>query len=441
MCLTELARTICENLQWVAPNGNNKYYRDALAFQNHAGEGTEENMVKKELIELLFEAASIQRWNDHIRPHKGFTELDKQAHKMIFAYVLAKFETADRNTPISWRKLIEGGFFELLHRIVLTDIKPPIFHKLMAEKGDKLNGWVLDRLRDSVAPVGGGFADNFSIYLFDAEYAALEKKILKAAHYLATNWEFSIIYHLNANLYGLNETKAKIADEIEEHYELAGVQKLQLGKKTGHFMDLVGQLRFQQRWAQTPRIPETSVMGHMLIVAMLSYLASVELGACDKRVSNNYLSGLFHDLPEVLTRDIVSPVKRSVEGLEELIKEIESRQVEEKLLPLLPAAWHKELRYFMEDEFANKICLDGSVRHVEPGEIGRQFNEDCYSPIDGELIKTCDHFAAYMEAYLSMSHGVRSHYLKDGYHALFEQYREKKVAGMEFGRWFNYFQL
>ena len=51
---------------------------------------------------------------------------------------------------------------------------------------------------------------------------------------MATNWEFRLVYTLNANLYGLEETKAAIEDEIEEYYHLAGVQKLQLGKKTSH---------------------------------------------------------------------------------------------------------------------------------------------------------------------------------------------------------------
>lgn len=36
--------------------------------------------LPRDLIEFIFEAAHIQRWNDHIRP-QGFTELDKQAHK------------------------------------------------------------------------------------------------------------------------------------------------------------------------------------------------------------------------------------------------------------------------------------------------------------------------------------------------------------------------
>ena len=105
-------------------------------------------MITWELLLLLFEAASIQRWNDHNRPHKGFTELDKQAHKMIYAFLLAKFEETDRGITIDWRKLLEGGIFEFLHRIVLTDIKPPIFHRLMAEKGELLNQWVLTELEN-----------------------------------------------------------------------------------------------------------------------------------------------------------------------------------------------------------------------------------------------------------------------------------------------------
>ncbi|HAA38037.1 MAG TPA: HAD family hydrolase [Firmicutes bacterium] len=397
-------------------------------------------MIKKELIELLFDAASIQRWNDHNRPYKGFTELDKQAQKMVYAYLLAKFEQTDRNAVVNWRQLIEGGFFEFLHRIILTDIKPPIFHKLMDEKGEQLNQWVIAQLTEALAGVRDNFLEKFKAYLFQPEYSEREKSILKASHYLATNWEFRLVYTLNANLYGLEETKAAIEDEIEEHYHLAGVQKLQLGKKTSHFMDLVGQLRFQQRWAQTARLPETSVLGHMLIVAMLSYLVSTELNACDQRLVNNYLTGLFHDLPEVLTRDIVSPVKRSVAGLDELIKDIEQRQVEEKLLPLLPAAWHQELRYFTENEFANRVLLDGQVTIVEADAISSRYNEDRYSPIDGELIRACDHFAAYMEAYLSLSHGIKSHHLAEGCRQLWLQYQNKTIAGFPFGQWFNYFR-
>lgn len=57
------------------------------------------------------------------------------------------------------------------------------------------------------------------------------------------------------------------------------MQKLSLHGKTSKFIDLVGQLRFQKRWSQSPRVPETSVMGHVLIVAVLAYVCSLRTGA------------------------------------------------------------------------------------------------------------------------------------------------------------------
>ncbi len=400
-------------------------------------------MIKKELLELLFEAASIQRWNDHIRP-EHFTELDKQAHKMVYAFVLAKIEEADHGTDIDWVRLIEGGLFEFLHRIILTDIKPPVYYKLMAEKGEQLNSWVMEKLEEKVPGLRGSRVDllaRMEQYFSLSKRANLEKKILQAAHYLATNWEFKIIYRLNEGLFGLEETKAAIANQIEEHYDLAGVQKLSLGKKTSNFLDLVGQLRFQQRWAQSPRVPKTSVMGHMLIVAMMSYLCSVEFEACPKRVYNNYFAALFHDLPEVLTRDIVSPVKRSVAGIEEIIKEIEHRQLEERIFPLLPVEWHDELRYFTADEFTGRIIDNEQIRAVSSEEISRHYNHDRFSPLDGEIIKACDQLAAYIETFLSISHGIKSYHLEEGNRQIYNRYREQVVAGINFGLLFSYFKI
>lgn len=397
-------------------------------------------MIRKELLELLFEAASIQRWNDHIRP-EHFTELDKQAHKMVYAYVLAKIEETDRGAVIDWPRLIEGGLFEFLQRIVLTDIKPPIYYQLMAEKGAQLNRWVLEKLKDKVTDLRVDLLAQMEQYFFSSDPSGLEKRILKAAHYLATNWEFKIIYRLNEGLYGLEETKAAITNQIEEHYDLAGVQKLALSKKTSNFLDLVGQLRFQQRWAQSPRVPRTSVMGHMLIVAMFSYLCSVELEACPKRIYNNYFAALFHDLPEVLTRDIVSPVKRSVAGIEEIIKDIEKRQLEERIFPLLPAEWHDELKYFTDNEFASKIYEGERIRTVSSDEINKSFNRDHFSPLDGEIIKACDQLAAYIETFLSISHGIKSYHLEEGNRQLYSSYSNQIIAGINFGQLFSYFKI
>lgn len=383
----------------------------------------------------------MQRWNDHIRPHKGFTELDKQAHKLFYAYVIGKLEEDD-GTAINWTGLIEGAIFEFFQRIMLTDIKPPIFHKLMEKHGEQLNRYVLDHLKDKgVYEIEKGLESRIERYFFDQSYNSYEKRILKASHYLATNWEFDIVYRLSSNFFGLEETKRSIERQIEEHKDINGVQKLMFNKNARDFLNLIGQLRFQQRWAQTPRLPETSVAGHMLIVAVLSYMMSLEIGACSKRKYNNFFAGLFHDMPEVLTRDIVSPVKNSIGGLGELIKVIEDSQMEDVIYPLLPAGWDKEIRYFTENEFSSKIVKGGSVVQVTSDEINAGYNEDIFSPVDGNLIEVCDKLAAYLEAWLSIKHGISSRNLREGHQHLYDKFRSVKAAGLDTGMIFDYFRL
>jgi putative hydrolases of HD superfamily len=397
-------------------------------------------MVEK-LIERFFEAASMQRWNDHIRPVE-LTELDKQAHKMVIAYVIAKIEE-DRNEGINinWINLIEGLIFEFLYRLVLTDIKPPVFHRMMVEKRNELNKHVLNELKDDLDSLNNvKFKLKFESYFSNPENT-LERRILRAAHYLATNWEFKIIYHSAPFIYGIEKTKENIENQIEDHYDLIGVQKILLGKKSYGFVDLCGQLRFQKRWAHSPRVPETSVLGHMLIVAITAYLCTIEMETtpCDKRIYNNFFAGLFHDLPEVSTRDIISPVK-SAADLEDIIKDYENERMKEEVLPLIPKTWHEEMKYFTEAEFENKIKEENIIKKsLKFKDINKTYNEDKFSPLDGELIKACDKLAAFVEANLSIEYGIRSKFLLEGRENIYSRFRGKKVSGTDFGRIFDYF--
>lgn len=396
-------------------------------------------MISKSLIERIYDAASIQRWNDHVRPVE-LTELDKQAHKVVIAFVVGKYEELHRGQKIDWLHIIEGGLFEFLSRVIMTDIKPPVYYAMMKKKGEELKKWVLEQLGEDFRSLEGDMDERFESYLFNPEYATIEKRILKAAHYLATNWEFRIIYHSCPFVYGIEKTKEEIENQIEDHYDMIGVQKISLGKKSFGFIDLCGQLRFQKRWGQSPRIPQTSVLGHMLVVASLSYFCSNEIGACGQRKYNNFFGGLFHDLPEVLTRDIVTPVKTSVEGIQEIIEEYETLQLEERILPLLPKQWHGEMNYFLENQFDNRVIVDKEVATgISSDEMQVKYNDNEFSPIDGQLIKACDAFAAFIEASLSINHGIRSHHLKEGYEKLYSQYKGKKMAGIHFGQLFDYF--
>jgi putative hydrolases of HD superfamily len=380
----------------------------------------------------------MQRWNDLIRPVE-LTELDKQSHKMIIAYVIAKIEEDSKDVNIDWIELIDGFLFEFLYRLVLTDIKPQVFHKIREKKGDELNHHVLKELK----PDFDGFNElfhKFEDYLLNPEIT-LEKRIVRASHYLATNWEFKIIYHTAPFIYGIDKTKENIENQIEDHYDLVGVQKILLGKKSFGFIDLCGQLRFQKRWAQSPRIPQTSVLGHMLMVGIISYLSTIEMNpsACEKRYINNFFGGLFHDLPEALTKDIISPVKKGAK-LENIIKEYEMERMKEEVYPLIPKLWYDELQYFTDDEFENKIKEGDEVKKVENI---NEFNEDKFSPIDGQLIDISDQLAAFIEADISRKHGITSEALENGWNSSIEKFKTKKYSeynGIDFKRILYYFK-
>ena len=395
-------------------------------------------MIKKEVISLMYEAAAIQRWNDHIRPQPGFTELDKQAHKMFYAYVLAKCEGDGEYDPV---KLIEGGIFEFFHRIIVTDIIPPIYHKLIKRTGVQLNRWVLGELSDSLGDLKGGFFERMQEYYQNPEYAKKEKMILKAAHYCATNWEFNVIYPMNSTTYGIEQVKREMTEGLAACDTFSGFKYFMGSPYLKDFLSLLGKLRYQQRWSKASRIPEPFVMGHMLVVAILSYFCGLEVGACRKRLENDFFGGLFHDIPEVLTRDIVSPVKSSVKGLDDIIRGIEEEQMQEVIFPLLPESWHSEIKYFTTNEFSSKIKYDEDIVVVTTDEINEEFNEEKFSPIDGELIRACDHISAYVEAYLSLCNGMNSEQVVLGYKNLSEKYKNKTIGGIDFDRVFAGFKI
>ncbi|WP_151948012.1 HD domain-containing protein [Aliarcobacter butzleri] len=385
-------------------------------------------MINPKIIDYIFSSASIQRWNDYPRM-VDLVELDKQAHKFIIAYFIAKFEN-----DINFTHLIEAGIFEFLRRVVVTDIRPDVFRKALQKKSKEINSWVISKLKPSIETIDNGvFLQKFEEFLNNPEIYKKERFILKAASYLATKWEFSIIYQTSQFLSDIEDVKKSVDEELEDYYELIAVRKIALNKKLSKIVDLSGRLRFQKRWAQTPRIPETSVLGHMLTVAIFSYFFSLEVKACDKRLQNNFFTALFHDLPEALTRDIISPVKYSVDELSEIIAEYEVEKIEDAILPNIPENIRDEFSYILgiydgiKEEFANKIKIDGKIEIVD--DISK-YNIDKYEAIDGLALKQCDKLSAFVEASLSISHGIKSKELISGKKEILKSLKE--VQGVDF---------
>ncbi len=193
-------------------------------------------MIRKALLFRIYDAANMQRWNDKIRPVE-LRELDKQAHKMVIAYMLGKFE--EQNPAFDWIEVIEGGMIQFLQRTVLTDLKPQVFYKIKEDKDRyaRLNQWVYEQLKPVISSLGAGFEERYRSYFDNAE-EDVNRRILDAAHFYATKWEFDIIERANPRGYEIEEIRRDLEMRQERYYDLKGMQELMLYSRLRNFIDL-----------------------------------------------------------------------------------------------------------------------------------------------------------------------------------------------------------
>ena len=355
--------------------------------------------MNMDLIYRFFDAVNMHRWNDHLRP-LDLTEVDKQAHKAAIAWVLGKYEEQENGTDLDWQRIIEHSIFSFLKRTVLTDLKPQLLHRMEDEKFDEVNDYVIGEIRKDIADIDPSFMARFEEYL-RGPLDSIEDQIISAAHYMATNWEFNILYDMNKRSFGIEQTKTTLAMELGRYTHLVGVRKV-IDSQSMTFVDLIGQLRFQQRWTRIPRMPQTTVLGHSLMVAIMTYLHDLDDNVGERQIYNDYYTALFHDLPEVLTKDVITPVKVNVHGLVDILDEYEHELVNTKIMPLIPESWHEEFRFLTFEPFADK-------------------DDARYGRVNGSCIKLCDVMGAYLEANVSRRIGIHSAKLKQGEDSLRER--------------------
>ena len=402
--------------------------------------------MNKNLILKIFEGFSIQRWNDLIRPF-DLVEMDKAGEKMVIAYIIGKYEEKKGN-KINWKWMAYASLFDLLKKIALCDIKAPVQQMLKKEftrEYMRLNEWVLKQYRQLITD--DSLFSDFTIYIGQKagsfktpDDLATSIHVYNAAHKYSTIRELEMLSVVNEKE-RLSKIENELKADIQPYLDLEGLQKLMTRQKEFDFLLKIEQLRFQTRWNQTPRVPATSVLGHCFFVAIMTLLLGRETNPdmCERRVVNNYFSALFHDLPESVTRDIISPVKQATDALPNIVKKIEDEIVNKELVPLMDKSYVDEVIYYTSDEFTDRIKgKDGKVQKVTWEELNGKYNKDNFNPVDGRLVRIFDHLSALMEADISIKHGITSSHLQGGRDGMLELYPiDEKISGIEVNKLFH----
>lgn len=368
----------------------------------------------------IFESFTILRWTDFMRP-TDFVQIEKNASQAILCYIIGKEYEEKTGQTLDWKFIVESNIYGLLFKIATSDIKSTVSNEIKKQDNylKQLSDYIINAYYDDKMLSKDAKMllnkKNFKKYVETAnrkekidEKHKVEYEICYIAHKFSTYREFCYIKNfneaspdfskVNAELQTANIRNKTTNDTLKRIF-----RELEIDSNLSKFYMYFEKLRPQIRWSQTSRIPQTTVLGHSMYVAVLTYFAIVELNKkskskCkDKVLVDNFYSALFHDLPESLTRDIISPVKREVKGLKENLARIEYDIINENMFNLIPdKEWRKDFFYLL-----------GVKNGTFDSFCDRKF-------IFGKLIKFMDNIAAFMEAKLSVETGIDSHELQKG---------------------------
>jgi len=347
----------------------------------------------------------------------------KHAHMMVIAWVLGRVYEDNINAPgypakrragldwlAFWTYIVERGLFELLRKCVVSDLKSQVWERIVAdgEARRKLNEYTLSVLVDCARTGPPSLIGRMRSCADgrESEEERLAWDVLRAASGIATAWEFDLLEPGNAFQAEMERIRDNLRRERLEYQYVPGVRELERPDSgLRAFVDLCGRLRFQERWSTTPVLPRCPVLDHELMVANLTYLVGLERDYPPEQILANYYAGLFHDLGEAMTRDIVRDVK-ALPDLSDVMahaSDFASREFKDTLTCMLPPAWYQQVEYLAAHG------LEDADRPEEPPHLYGPAADGCTDswPVWQEDVVTgADDFANFVEAASSVDYGV-----------------------------------
>ncbi|MDQ1343370.1 MAG: hypothetical protein QG650_89 [Patescibacteria group bacterium] len=325
-------------------------------------------------VSLAFRGLSTYRWNNFPRVEQ-VTATDNVAFSLHVAHLVALSYEAETGTKVDigylYRRALFSSFSTFLHSDISNEVKqhvktknPAIYQKLSDVAYDRLLAWDLpDFVRKDV-----------ETYRRPNSEKILEEKIYQ----FSKNW-VSYQEAFTSNFVYFRSFERPMSD-IRERYlssEYAELRKYLALDPVDHaeselYLLAIRRLQSSFRWNHMRRTHPVSVMSHLFFIFYISYLIGNAEGLSEDAVTDIMTTALYHDIPEAITGDVITPTKKSVPGFEDLLAEIEEEMVEEYLI-----------EHIRNQPFAAEL----KKRMLHPW--------DCDN---GNLVKLADVFSALFEA-------------------------------------------
>jgi putative hydrolase of HD superfamily len=322
----------------------------------------------KKIIDLASNLFMLRRWNN--KP--GLEHMSEAANigfSLHIGVLMAFIEGADPS------KVIKKLILKDLPKCILADISvhtKTLIKEMSKELWDKTYISAIDDLENYIP---NEHKDEIRNHIVNAKDITLEGRIVKAADLYAAFKEAEINNRIYPEYYSYE--KIQIQDTLNTmRKRLVSLDMILDSRRLRKYLDMIRTLEFSVRWNRQHRNIQTTVAGHTFMVTLIAYLITLT----DKidNDSDILLRAVFHDVPESLTGDIISPTKRRVKGFESVVEEVEEYMISKYINPLIPKA------------LKNKI--DEYSLHPFDGE-------------EGKVVRTADLTAAILECEMEIESG------------------------------------
>lgn len=292
------------------------------------------------LFHFVFNWLNIERWNNYPRIER-IVETEHIA--LLLHYITILYFLKENKSNIDLYKifvyLIWTSFFTFIYSDINSYVKNKITEK-SPKIFDELNNLIKTFLLSLELPksIKKDIDDAFSKNFLNQE----EINLVKFAKLLTVKKEIEVNSKIYYNVYS---DSVKDINSLLNKFTLSfRPEKIKL---IDDYINQVKRLKFSYRWNRLKRKYQISVLSHLFIVFFISYIIWKLKKFEKETVLEMMFRWLFHDIPEALTGDIVSPTKKAVKWLEDLIWQIEEELVYEKLL--------KNFDISIKEKFTNRM--------------------------------------------------------------------------------------
>lgn len=288
----------------------------------------------------------MKRWNNFPRI-EDVSHLDNVWFVMHVALFLAYLEEKEGN-KIDREFLLKRIIFNSFSSLILSDINSWTREYILQidnEVFNKIEAKAFDFILNYDAPES--IKKDMKETLENSSNK-LELSIIEASKKYAWYVECKINEKVFSDMFDVPLNQITINLE-EKRKELKSLDILLSNDNYKKYLTHIRRLSHSMRWNQNTRIFPISVMSHLVVITFISYILwMLENDAwANYSIEELMLRSIYHDIPESITWDIITPTKKAVEWFVEVLEKVEIKMMDDYIFSYVDEEYKKQVSDFM----------------------------------------------------------------------------------------------